>query len=231
MRGAGSAPHPGRCAARGPHRPYRADHLLRLRRSGASPALRHRRHRRMERGATSGGARCRPGLPGGHQCHRPTSCTVHSRLGLVAEGCRPQLSVHTKRVEAARRVPNAWCRSARSNADPAQHSHRWLGRRGQRLVAATNQVNGSGAHCESLLARRQLPRRTGNPALRRSAARYEGAEAKPARHRPTTTVRSHITSGPRTDRHNVSSDLRFPTCQKPVRATIRSAFTAWTKAS
>lgn len=99
-------------------------------------------------------------------------------------------------VEAARRVPNAWCRSARSNADPAQHSHRWLGRGGQRLVAATNQVNGSGAHCESLLARRQLPRRTGNPALRRSAARYEGAEAKPARHRPTITVRSHIPVAP-----------------------------------
>lgn len=185
----------------------------------------------MERGATSGGARCRTGLPDGHQCHRPTSCTVHSRLGLVAEGCRPQPRVHTKAVEAARRVPNAWCRSVRSNADPAQHSHRWLGRRGQRLVAATNQVNGSGAHCESLLASPTTAATNREPGIEKvsSPIRSGGSKACPA---PSDDngPQSHP-QWPPTDRHKVSSDLRFPTCQKPVRATSRSAFTAWTKAS
>ena len=44
---------PRRCAARGAHRPGPAEHLLRVRRPGPQPALRHDRHRELDRRATS----------------------------------------------------------------------------------------------------------------------------------------------------------------------------------
>ena len=70
-----------------------AEHVLRLRRSRARPALRHHGNRELDRRATPRRAGRRAPLPPRHQYHRPTRCTVPTGSLVVGEMARPIDSV------------------------------------------------------------------------------------------------------------------------------------------
>ena len=74
-----------RPASPGTDRPGAAEHLLRVRRAGPPPALRHHRHRELDRRATQGRAGGRARVPAGHRRHRPAGGSVQARSGWWTE--------------------------------------------------------------------------------------------------------------------------------------------------
>ena len=72
--------------------PSRAEHLVRVRRPGASPLVRHHRDRELERRAASRRARGRDRLPVRHRRDRAPGITVPTRSNLVEGNHRMNMS-------------------------------------------------------------------------------------------------------------------------------------------
>ena len=122
--------------------PRRAEHLLRVRRTGAAPAVRHHRDRELERRAASRRTRGGTRLPVRHRRDRAPRITVSARPDLVegdrrSEGCDDSRG-RTRMTDTAEN-------SSRSSAGAAT-SRCW-----PRSPAASGSISSDGTHTDSWL--------------------------------------------------------------------------------